>query len=79
MFGYESLTTAVMLLATELWTDARKRGLPTSSERELDVDVILAAQARVLEDAGDRLVVVITNVRCFSRFVDARNWQEIEP
>ncbi len=52
VFGYEPLTTAVMLLAAELWADARKRGLPTGSERELDVDVILAAQAWVLEEAG---------------------------
>ena len=39
VFGYEPLTTEVMLVAAELWADARKRGLPTGTERELDVDV----------------------------------------
>ncbi len=79
VFGYEPLTTEIMLVAAELWADARKRGLPTGTERELDVDVILAAQARALERDGDRVVVATTNPRHLSRFVDARPWREIEP
>lgn len=79
VFGYEPLTTEVMLTAAELWADARKRGLPTGTERELDVDVILAAQARVLEQDGDRVLVATTNTGHLSRFVDSRPWQEIEP
>jgi predicted nucleic acid-binding protein len=79
VFGYEPLTTEVMLTAAELWANARKRGLPTGTERELDVDVILAAQARVLEQASNRVIVTTTNPRHLSRFVDSRPWQEIEP
>ena len=78
VFGYEPLTTEVMLVAAELWADARKRGLPTGTERELDVDVILAAQARALQEDGDRVVVATTNPRHLARFVDARPWSEIE-
>lgn len=68
-----------MLKAAQLWADARRRGLPTGTERELDIDVILAAQALVLEQGGDRMIVATTNPRHLSRFVDARPWQEIEP
>ncbi len=79
VFGYEPLTTEVMLTAAQFWAEARKRGLPTDTERALDIDVILAAQARVLEQSGDRVLVATTNPRHLSRFVDARLWQEIEP
>lgn len=68
-----------MLTAAELWADVRKRGLPTGTDRELDVDMILAAQARVLEASGDGVIVATTNPRHLSRMVDARIWQEIEP
>lgn len=77
VFGYEPLTTEVMLTAAELWADARKRGLPTGTERELDFDVILAAQARTLEESGDSVIVATTNPRYLSRFVDALPWREI--
>lgn len=53
--------------------------MSTGTERELDIDVILAAQALVLEQGGDRMIVATTNPRHLSRFVDARPWQEIEP
>ncbi|CAN5874691.1 hypothetical protein BH23ACT11_BH23ACT11_19820 [soil metagenome] len=68
-----------MLTAAEIWANARKRGLPTGTERDLDVDVILSAQARLIERDGDRVVVATTNPRHLSRFVEARRWQEIEP
>lgn len=78
VFGYEPLTTEVMLTAAEIWADARKRGLPTGTERNLDVDVILAAQARLLEQDGNQVIVATTNPRHLSRFVESRPWHEIE-
>lgn len=78
VFGYEPLTTEVMLSAAGLWADARKRGLPAGTDRELDIDVILAAQAQVLEHGGDRVVVATTNPRDLSRFVEARPCQQID-
>ncbi len=79
VFGYEPLTTEIMLRAAQLWADARKQGMPTAPERSLDVDVILAAQALVLAEEDEKVVVATTNPRHLSRFVDARDWQEIEP
>lgn len=69
---YMPLTTQVMLRAAALWADARKRGQPTADPRELDGDVILAAQA---EQAG--AVVATENIGHLSRFVEARNWRDI--
>ncbi len=77
--AYAPLTTQVMLRAAQLWADARKRGLPTAPEDRLDVDVILAAQALDFAENGDQVVVATTNPRHLSRFVDARDWREIEP
>ena len=44
-FDFAPITTDVMLLAADLWAQARKRGLPTAPPDALDGDVILAAPA----------------------------------
>ena len=71
---YRPLTTAVMLLAAQLWADARNRGKPTADSHALDGDVILAAQAILEVNAGNEVVIATTNVRHLSQFVDAREW-----
>lgn len=76
---YAPLTTDVMLRAASLWADARKRGLPTAPEESLDVDVILAAQTLELTGEDDEVIVATTNPHHLSRFVNARNWQDITP
>ncbi len=75
---YAPLNTQVMLRAARLWADARRRGLPTAPENRLDVDVILSAQALDFTENGDEVIVATTNPRHLARFVDARDWQEIE-
>lgn len=44
--GYVPLTTDAMRLAANLWAQTRSTGRPRGPEDRLDVDVILAAQAR---------------------------------
>jgi hypothetical protein len=67
-----------MLQAAAFWADARRQGQPTADDRDLDADVILAAQARALEDDMDgEVIVATTNVAHLARFVDARHWSEI--
>ncbi len=74
---YLPINTGVMLLAAELWADARKSGNPTADNQALDADVILAAQAKLAELNGNSVIVVTTNKKHLSMFVDAREWQEI--
>ncbi len=77
--GYLPITTEAMRLAARFWADARNRGQPAASDESLDADVILAAQARLAEDEGANTVeVATTNPRHLSRFVDAKDWQDIQ-
>ncbi|MFY9224217.1 MAG: PIN domain-containing protein [Blastocatellia bacterium] len=71
---YLPLDTKTMRLAAELWADARKKGLPTADTRELDCDVILAAQALV-----SNAIVATENVEHLSRYTDAKHWKDITP
>ena len=71
---YLPLTTAQMLKAAELWADSRKKGQPTCDPKELDCDVILAAQAL---SVSVKAIVATENVKHLARFVDARHWKDI--
>ncbi|MEG3893002.1 nucleic acid-binding protein [Microcoleus sp. Z1_A1] len=75
---YRPLTTEVMLLAAQLWADARMRGRPTAEANALDGDVILAAQAILEANEGHEVIIATTNVGHLSQFVDAREWRLIE-
>ncbi len=70
--AYLPVTTTAMLKAAQLWADARNRGRPTADLKELDCDVILAAQA--LEVGA---TVVTDNIGHLALFVEARRWTEI--
>jgi predicted nucleic acid-binding protein len=69
---YLPLETATMLRAAEFWARARNQGQPTADPKELDCDVILAAQA---ERAG--AIVATENVGHLSLFVEAKDWRTI--
>ena len=71
---YQPITTTAMLKAAELWADARRRGRPTADPKELDGDVILAAQAL---EAG--AIVATENVSHLSQYVTSYHWSVIEP
>lgn len=77
VLAYHPITTETMLLAAELWAEARRRGRPTADPKELDCDVILAAQALLVARSGDEPVIATTNVGHLAQFVDARPWQAI--
>lgn len=75
--SYLPITTNVMLRAAELWARARNLGKPTASDRALDADMILAAQAGLLIDDGDSVMVASANVSHLALFVPAALWEEI--
>jgi predicted nucleic acid-binding protein len=74
---YLPITTQTMLKAAELWAEARNQGYPTAPPDALDGDVILAAQALILEEQGHNTIIVTTNVGHLSRFTTALTWREI--
>ncbi|MDB9315493.1 PIN domain-containing protein [Spirulina sp. CS-785/01] len=74
---YLPLTTEIMLKAAELWSEARKRGKPTADNKGLDGDVILAAQAIILENIKNNVIVATSNPKHLSELCNAKKWQEI--
>ena len=77
LLTYCPISTETMLLAAELWAQSRKAGRPTADPTALDGDVILAAQAKLLEFGGNQVIIATTNVGHLSQFVDARQWQQV--
>jgi len=75
--GYLPISTQAMLLAAELWAQARNEGYPTADDKALDADVILAAQATSLDSIDDDPIIATTNVGHLSRFAQADEWQNI--
>jgi hypothetical protein len=64
-----------MRKAAELWAQVRQQGRPTADPKELDGDVILAAQTLLLGTPD--VVVATTNVGHLARYVNAKHWQEV--
>lgn len=75
-YRYLALTDEALRLAAEVWARARQQGRPTSPALDVDIDVILAAQALVL-GVGAEVIVVTTNPRHLRQFVDARLWNDV--
>lgn len=77
-FLFLPITTTVMRRAAVLWAKARDMGKPTADALSLDADMILAAQADLLMEDGDEVVIATGNVGHLSLFVPAENWQNIQ-
>jgi predicted nucleic acid-binding protein len=76
---YLPLTDEAIRLAAELWAAARRQGRPLADVKDLDIDVILAAQALSFGPAPSEVVVATSNAKHLSQFITARNWSEIPP
>ena len=71
---YVPLTTADMKEAAALWAKSRKAGRSVGDPKELNADVILAAQAIRLG-----AVIATDNIGHLAQFTDARLWTSIKP
>jgi predicted nucleic acid-binding protein len=76
---YIPISTDAMRRAAELWADARRKGYATADDKEIDADVILAAQALLFSGLHDTLLVATYNAKHLSRYVDAHHWARIIP
>ena len=74
---YIPISTLMMRKAADMWAQSRNMGKPTADLKELDVDVILCAQALLSTENGDELIVATTNVGHLSNYVTASRWREI--
>jgi len=66
------LDSATMLKAAELWAEARSQGKPTADPKELDSDVILAAQALQIDG-----IIVTENPGHLALFVKVEHWRQV--
>jgi predicted nucleic acid-binding protein len=73
------VTNEVLLIAAQLWAEARMLGQPTAEDRSLDADLIICATSRLLTviEPGRYNVIATTNVKHLSRFAIAEKWQDI--
>ncbi len=78
---YLTLTDSALKRAADLWAQVRNQGLVTADPKELDCDVLIAAQALEYQEihrlSPREVVVATTNVGHLSRFVRAELWSEI--
>jgi predicted nucleic acid-binding protein len=74
LLTYVPITTADMRQAAHLWAQSRKVGRSVGDARELNADVILAAQALRLG-----CTIATDNVGHLAQFTDARPWSAIKP
>ena len=70
-YKYLPITTEHILVAANLWAQARNVGQPTSHPKALDGDVILSAQAITLATNYDKVIVATTNVAHITRYCKA--------
>jgi hypothetical protein len=75
--GVFATTPEVLREAAQMWATARQRGRPTAVDAALDIDVIIAAQAREIEREGHVVPVATTNVAHLAQFVDAKMWADV--
>lgn len=74
---YVPIESVMMLKAAELWAISRYNGKPTADPKELDGDVILAAQAITSSNEAE-LEIATTNVGHLGQFVKANLWRDVK-
>ena len=76
---YLPLTDSALRLGATLWARARYAGTATADPKELDADVLIAAQAIDLGLPPTEFIVATVNVGHLALFVPADRWANITP
>ncbi len=74
-----SVTNSALLLAAQFWAQSRNAGATTADPKELNADVLIAAQAIDAGIPSADFVIATNNLGHFSRFVPADLWSNITP
>jgi hypothetical protein len=79
VFDFLPVTTEVFAEASSLWALARSKGDPNAPKENIDVDIILCGQWKVLKRAypGRRIVIATENLKDFRLYSEADNWRNI--
>lgn len=74
------LTKRVMKEAAQLWAVARSQGMHTADNKNIDADIIISAQWKLLAEAypGQYIVVATKNVKHLRLFTEAQEWKNIK-
>jgi predicted nucleic acid-binding protein len=69
----------VLNIAADLWAKAAASGQTSRSDKDIDIDIIIAAHYQILVDEypGREVIVATKNLKHLSRFCTAANWQDI--
>jgi predicted nucleic acid-binding protein len=76
---YLPLSDSALRLGATLWARARNMGTATADPKELDADVLIAAQALDLGLPPAQLIIATVNVGHLALFVPADRWDAITP
>ena len=76
---YLPLPDSALRLASKLWAQTRNAGMPTADPKELDGDVLIAAQAIDMGYSNSDFIVATSNVSHLSLFVPCDLWTNIHP
>jgi predicted nucleic acid-binding protein len=73
------LSKIVMKEAAQLWAEARCQGIQTADKKNIDADIIIAAQWKLVKEEypGQYIVIATTNVKHLERFTEAKEWKNI--
>jgi predicted nucleic acid-binding protein len=73
-----SVTNSALLLGADLWAKARNRGTATADPKELDADVLIAAQALDTGIPVSDFIIATVNVGHLALFAPADLWTNIK-
>jgi predicted nucleic acid-binding protein len=74
-----SVTDSALLLGADLWARARNAGTPTADPKELDGDVLIAAQALDTGLPASDFIIATANVGHLALFAPADLWTNLIP
>ncbi len=76
---YLPVSDSALRLGAKLWAQARNTGTPTADPKELDGDVLIAAQALDMRLPQTDFIIATVNVGHLALFAPADLWTNINP